>query len=62
MFKDLEKLTIFLTRFGIFKNLVILFNLYNSPTSWQHLINDTLFDFCIVLYKYTLTIFLSTIK
>ena len=45
MSEDSEELTTFLTRFGTFKYLVILFGLYNRPTFWQHLINDTLFDF-----------------
>ena len=33
MSKDLEKFTTFLIKFGAFKYLVILFGLYNSPTS-----------------------------
>ena len=45
MSKNSKELTTFLTRFGIFKYLVILFDLYNGPTFWQYLINDTLFDF-----------------
>ncbi len=45
MSKDSEELTIFLTRFDAFKYLVILFGLCNGPASWQHLINDTLFNF-----------------
>ena len=45
MSEDLEELTTFLTRFGVFKYLVMPFGLYNGPASWQHLINDTLFDF-----------------
>ena len=45
MSKDLEELTTFLTRFGAFKYLVMSFGLCNRPASWQHLINDTLFDF-----------------
>ena len=45
MFEDSEELTTFLTRFGAFKYLVMPFGLCNGPTSWQHLINDTLFDF-----------------
>ena len=57
MSKDLKKLTTFLTRFDTFKYLVIPFSLYNKPASLQHLIN---FLYC--LYKYTLTIFLSTVK
>lgn len=31
--KDLEEFTIFLTRFGAFKYLVMPFSLYNSPAS-----------------------------
>ena len=45
MSKDSEELTTFLTRFGAFKYLVMPFGLCNGPASWQHLINDTLFDF-----------------
>ena len=45
MLEDLEKLTTFLTRFGAFKYLVIPFDLCNGPASWQHFINNTLFDF-----------------
>ena len=43
--EDSEELTTFLTRFGAFKYLVMPFGLCNGPASWQHLINDTLFDF-----------------
>ena len=43
--KDSEELTIFLTRFGAFKYLVMPFGLCNGPDSWQHLIKNTLFDF-----------------
>ena len=39
-----EELIIFLIRFDIFKYLVILFGLCNSPTSWQYLINKIMFD------------------
>ena len=45
MSEDSEELTTFLTRFGAFKYLVMPFGLCNGPVSWQHLINDTLFDF-----------------
>ena len=45
MSEDSEELTTFLTRFGAFKYLVMPFGLCNGPASWQHLINDTLFDF-----------------
>ena len=45
MSKDSEELTTFLTRFGAFKYLVMPFGLCNGPASWQHLINDTLFNF-----------------
>lgn len=44
-FEDSKELITFLIRFSVFKYLVILFGLCNSPVSWQHLINDTLFDF-----------------
>ena len=45
MSEDSEELTTFLTRFGAFKYLVMPFGLCNGLASWQHLINDTLFDF-----------------
>ena len=45
MLEDLEKLTIFFTRFGAFKYLVMLFKLCNGLASWQHFINNTLFNF-----------------
>ena len=45
MSEDSKELTTFLTRFGAFKYLVMPFGLCNGPASWQHLINDTLFDF-----------------
>ena len=45
MSEDSEELTTFLTRFGTFKYLVMLFGLGNGPAFEQHLINNTLFDF-----------------
>ena len=45
MSEDSEELTAYLTRFGAFKYLVMPFGLCNRPASWQHLINNTLFDF-----------------
>ena len=45
MFENSEEFTTFLTRFSVFKYLVIPFGLFNGPASCQHLINDTLFDF-----------------
>ena len=45
MSKDLEELTTFFTRFAAFKYLVMPFGLCNGPASWQHLINNTLFNF-----------------
>ncbi len=45
MSENSEELTTFLTRFGAFKYLVMPFGLCNKSASWQHLINDTLFDF-----------------
>ena len=45
MLEDLEELITFFTRFGAFKYLIMLFSLCNGPTSWQHLINNTLFNF-----------------
>ena len=43
--EDLKKLITFLTRFGVFKYLVMLFGFCNWPVSWQNLINNKLFDF-----------------
>ena len=65
MSEDLEELTTFLTRFGAFKYLVMLFGLYNGPASWQHLINDTLFNFlyCFVqVYFDNILIYNKTLK
>ena len=65
MSEDSEELTIFLTRFGAFKYLVMPFGLCNSPASWQHLINDTLFDFlyCFVqAYLDNILIYSKTLK
>ncbi len=45
MSKDLKELTTFLTRFSAFKYLVMPFGLCNRPASWQHLINNMLFNF-----------------
>ncbi len=45
MSENSEELTIFFTRFGAFKYLVMPFELCNGPASWQHFINDILFDF-----------------
>ena len=45
MSKDSKELTTFLTRFGVFKYLVMPFGFCNGLASWQHLINDMLFDF-----------------
>ena len=61
MFKDLEKLIIFLTRFDIFKYLVMPFDLYNELAFWYLLIIYYLI-FYIVLYKHILIIFLSIIR
>ena len=49
MSEDPEELTTFLTRFGTFKYLIMPFSVCNGLASWQHLINDTLFDF---LYRF----------
>ena len=40
-----EELTTFRTRFGSYKYKVLPFGLYNGPLTFQHFINDTLFDF-----------------
>ncbi len=45
MFEDSEELIIFLIRFGVFRYLVMPFGLCNGPASWQHFINDILFEF-----------------
>jgi Reverse transcriptase (RNA-dependent DNA polymerase) len=59
-----ENLTTFITSFGAFKYLVLPFGLTNGPASFQHYINDVLFeylhDFCqaylddILIYSKTL--------
>ena len=45
MSEDSEELTTFLTTIDAFKYLIMLFGLYNSSASWQHFINNTLYDF-----------------
>ena len=45
MSEDSEEFTTFLTRFNVFKYLVMPFSLCNKSASWQHLINDILFNF-----------------
>ena len=45
MLENSKKFTTFLIKFGAFKYLVMLFSLCNRLISWQHLINNTLFDF-----------------
>ena len=45
MLENSKKLTTFFTRFDVFKYLVMPFDFYNISASWQHLINNTLFDF-----------------
>ena len=65
MSKDSEELTTFLTRFGTFKYLVMPFGLCNGPASWQHLINDTLFDFLhrfVQAYLDNILIYSKTLK
>ena len=65
MSKDSEELTTFLTRFGTFKYLVMPFGLCNGPASWQHLINDTLFDFLhrfVQAYLDDIPIYSKTLK
>ena len=44
-----EDLIIFMTSFGAFKYLVLPFGLTNGPASFQHYINDVLFEY---LYKF----------
>ena len=65
MSEDSEKLITFLTRFGAFKYLVMPFGLCNGPASWQHLINDILFEFlyCFVqAYLDDILIYNKTLK
>ena len=65
MSEDLEELTTFLIRFGAFKYLVMPFGLCNGPTSWQHLINNTLFNFLYSLiqaYLDDILIYSNTLK
>ena len=40
-----EDLTTFRTRFGAYKYRVMPFGLTNGPATWQHFMNDVLFDF-----------------
>ncbi len=63
--EDSEELTTFLTRFGAFKYLVMPFGLCNGPASWQHLVNDTLFDFLhrfVQAYLDDIIIYSKTLK
>ena len=65
MSEDSKELTTFLTRFGTFKDLVILFSLCNRPASWQHHINNTLPDFlhCFVqVYLDGIFVYSKTLK
>ena len=65
MSEDSKELTTFLTRFGAFKYLVMPFGLCNGPASWQHLINDTLFDFLhrfVQAYLDDILIYSKTLK
>ena len=65
MSEDSEELTTFLTRFGAFKYLVMPFGLCNGPASWQHLINNTLFDFLhrfVQAYLDDILIYSKTLK
>ena len=45
MSEDSEEFTTFLSRFSAFKYLVMPYGLCNRLASWQHLINNTLFDY-----------------
>ncbi len=65
MSEDSEELTTFPTRFGAFKYLIIPFDLCNGPAFWQHLINDTLFDFLhrfVQAYLNDVLIYSKTLK
>lgn len=65
MSKDSEELTTFLTRFDAFKYLVMPFGLGNGSASWQHLINNTLFDFLhrfVQAYLDDIRIYSKTLK
>lgn len=46
-------MTTFRTRFGSYRYLVMPFGLTNAPSTWQHFMNDVLFDLlddCVVVY------------
>ena len=45
MSEDSKELITFFTRFAAFNYLVMPLRLCNGPASWQHFINNTLFDF-----------------
>ena len=65
MSEDLEELTTFLTRFGIFQYLLMPFDSCNRPASRQHLIKNTLFDFLyrfIQAYLDDILVYIKTLK
>ena len=65
MSKNSEEFTTFLTRFNAFKYLVMPFGPCNGLASWQHLINDTLFNFLyyfIQAYLDNILIYSKTLK
>ncbi len=65
MSEDSKELNTFLTRFDAFKYLVLPFSLCNRPVSWQHLINNTLFDFLhrfVQTYLDDILIYSKTLK
>jgi hypothetical protein len=39
-----EYLTAFITRFGLYESLVMPFGLSGAPATWQHFLNDQLYD------------------
>ena len=63
--KDNEKYTVFQTWWELFKQLVILFDLKNRSSTFQHYINNKLYDFLnifvivyiddILIYSFTLS-------
>ncbi len=48
--EDVEKLTTFRTRYGLYKYYVLPFGLTNGPTIYQRYINDVLFEYLDIFY------------
>ena len=65
MSENSKEFTIFLTRFGVFKYLVMPFGFCNKLAFWQYPINNILFDFlyCFVQkYLDNILIYSKTLK